>query len=581
MNGNFILDQFSHMTAVDTGQRDVFRAIGDLRSPFDGIETWPWIDAQLRASSVKLLESAGHDSWQENGGEDDGYNLTFRPDSVGAERVLSDIERNKGGLLWEDARGQCWAVRLRRRGPDRRIGIALPCGVHPGCDEVGDGCERNSRIVTPVAGIRLHRRAEQLLWLIHSQVMMQRSSLVVIPDLLLRTVVWGEGDWPKDWRRDLMQTLRSLTMIRSEILNLDRKGWQPRLGATSVLISDVEDGFLTRSTASHIPERCLICGTGRRHSHFLIGISHSFLGVLEKFGTDDGRSRRYNFDLTSKKKKVNGSEGEKTDRPPEPLSLLASVFGSAKWAGMSQDESRVLTAIFGEVTRRRGSKRPDTAAVQIGNRVPGKSAKSPVDCPFLSANDRYVAFNGNGFRPGCGYRIRGTTGTGWLSKCDFDTTPDSVLQSTREFLKCLKTLSTTHGLVVVGYLSNTNDWLDLGKLIDKSRSTNSWPFLSRVILRVYGPEDYLDRFKEFIRRAGRFSDEDSRGSESLEARIRASGMTHEALACELDVSRSFVTKLINGDKPWPVNLRERAEEVILTRASNAVMEDVGGHISSL
>ena len=168
-----------------------------------------------------------------------------------------------------------------------------------------------------------------------------------------------------------------------------------------------------------------------------------------------------------------------------------------------------------------------------------------------------------------------------LSKCDFDTTPDSVLQSTREFLKCLKTLSTTHGLVVVGYLSNTNDWLDLGKLIDKSRSTNSWPFLSRVTLRVYGPEDYLDRFKEFIRRAGRFSDEDSRGSESLEARIRASGMTHEALACELDVSRSFVTKLINGDKPWPVNLRERAEEVILTRASNAVMEDVGGHISSL
>ena len=440
MNGNLILDQFSQMSSVDAGQRDVFRAIGDLRCPFDGIETWPWIDELFRDSSEKLLQSAGPRAWQEDGGEDHSYGLTFRPDSVGAERVLSNIERSKGGLLWEDEGGQCWAVRLRRRGRNRRIGIALPCGVRPGCDEVGDDCQRDSLIVTPAAGIRLYRRAEQLLWLIHSQVMMQRSSLVVIPDRLLRTVVWGEGDWPKDWRRELMQTLRSLTMIRSEILNLGRKGWQPRLGATSVLISGVEDCLLTRSTDSHNSERCVMCGTGRRHSHFLIGISHSFLGVLESFATgDDGRSRRYDFNFTSKKTKATGSEDDENRRRPEPLSLLASVFGSAKWTGMSQDEFRVLTAVFGEVTRRRGGIRPDRADVRKGRRVPGKSAKSLVDCPFLSANDRYVAFNGNGNRSGCGYLIPGTNRNGWLSKCGFDTIPEAALQSTRKLLKCLKT----------------------------------------------------------------------------------------------------------------------------------------------
>jgi hypothetical protein len=62
-------------------------------------------------------------------------------------------------------------------------------------------------------------------------VLAQRSSVVLIPDVFVGEAVWGQrGRWPQDWRRDLMQTFRSLSLLHSEVLRLDGPGWRPKLG---------------------------------------------------------------------------------------------------------------------------------------------------------------------------------------------------------------------------------------------------------------------------------------------------------------------------------------------------------------
>ena len=63
----------------------------------------------------------------------------------------------------------------------------------------------------------LYRRAEQVLWLIHTLVLEQCRSEIIVPDVLLGQITWGadRSHWPQDWRQDVLQVLHSLQACTS------------------------------------------------------------------------------------------------------------------------------------------------------------------------------------------------------------------------------------------------------------------------------------------------------------------------------------------------------------------------------
>ncbi len=85
------------------------------------------------------------------------------------------------------------------------------------------------------------------------------------------------------------------------------------------------------------------------------------------------------------------------------------------------------------------------------------SGRGELVCPLLDASGRYVGFNGNKKRRGCGYLLQ--SAGGWLSKANRN--PFEV----KSFLQDLSLLSTELGLTIVGLLRDSGEvrWLNLGK----------------------------------------------------------------------------------------------------------------------
>ena len=112
--------------------------------------------------------------------------------------------------------------------------------------------------------------------------------------------------------------------------------------------------------------------------------------------------------------------------------------------------------------------------------MPGPGSKTRVTCPFLRPDGRYVAFGGNGLRPGKGYRIVGAVGTGWLAKCGY-TLPreaEGLPRVARAFLNDLARVAGLLNLVVAGLDPKDPAWFDLGSM----RAMIGWisPFSSSV-----------------------------------------------------------------------------------------------------
>src|SRR5262249_53073655 len=121
-------------------------------------------------------------------------------------------------------------------------------------------------------------------------------------------------------------------------------------------------------------------------------------------------------------------------------------------------------------------------------------------CPLLRPNHRYVVFGGNGQRPGRGYRIAGHKGKGWLKRCGY-TVPASeeeLIKVVQEFLAELEGLSGPLDLVTAGLNPNTNCWLDLPQMQELARTVHGWRQLDAVHLRIYAPENYLDKWSELF-----------------------------------------------------------------------------------
>ena len=247
------------LVMVDRAERYVRRPGPGRRSPFRGIGAWPMLEDVIKACSQEFLERHGKPAWETAGGiyGDDGKPTCRQTSSMAVEAVRR-VADGAGGMLWQDQDGTLWAVRLaRRNGPSYNgqpeplfgfsiswQGSALLLDPHVR-DQYEQAAKKavsasvQTRLKTARQGLgavgqrlRLYERAEQLLWAVHLAVTSQRSSTVLLPDVLLGQVIWG-GDragWPKDWRGEILAGLKALTSLRSEILRLSPSEWRPRVG---------------------------------------------------------------------------------------------------------------------------------------------------------------------------------------------------------------------------------------------------------------------------------------------------------------------------------------------------------------
>lgn len=599
----------SDLVMIDKTQAQLFQTLG-TRSLFHGLSGWPSLEEALAQRSREVLRKSGEESWASAGGVygPDGT-PTCLPMSLLAADVVRGIAADPGGLLWTDSEGVARAVRLvpiRGRDPGAFFGFALSW---PGAAQLaglrspsGNPKRRQAhseevrrRLGFDAQRLRLAGRAEQLLWTIHWAVVTQRRSVVLLPDMLLGQVIWGgeRQDWPQEWRHDLLQTFRSLMDLRLDVLRLSAAGWHPEIGAHSVAVADVEKLWVTRPEENYCRPACPMWGSPMRHSHFAVQAGYGFLGAMEKFATEETPEYRvYNF-----KEVPNSDAGEELREARNAgqlvsLSTPTALFGPAKWSGLSAAHHRIIQSLFAEVTRplppgRSG--RPDHAGVIRKGIVPGLTPRSRVVCPLLDPKDRYITFGGNGDRLGMGYLIVGNNGRGWLDKCGYNVPQQAgeLPRIVRSFLADLGVVCESLALMPVGLGPTAGDWLELDSLIALAGSHKGVEQLLAVHLRVYGPEDYLDRCRGHFERQGSFTSIPGRPDEEPEpagvslatdirVRICLSGIKQVELAKILGVSQPRVSQMLNGSRPWPDSVRQRVEAVVVQRLAFA---DDGGEVA--
>lgn len=424
-------------------------------------------------------------------------------------------------------------------------------------------------------------------WAIHQAVIIQRSSTVILPDVLLGQVTWG-GDrktWPKNWRSRLIAHFKT-----------------GEVAITS-----------THNTCSAV---CPLWDADVRHTHWTICISLWFLGVMERFGqvVEEGQ-RIYDWTNPPTSRYANGpdwDEGwddylidqpdneyetmidtDKTMQRPMREKIKADrkagwlvavyfpvlLFGYSPRSGLTDAQRGLLIALTREITRTAKSRREDKARVVSGGRA---TADERDPCPDLQNDRRYIAFNGNGSYKrkrlrGQGYRLIGKTRGGWLARAGYALPTDCKQQwkQVQRFLKDLAVLAESFGLIVAGWHGKKQQWRSLAELIELTKTKAGRRWLERCLLRVYTEDDYLSRWRQhFAERLG-FSvipgdgDAGVAGDRATEDRfsitsaveldqwMRQNQLTDAAMAQALGVSRSWIAKQRTGSRPWSAGFQKR------------------------
>jgi hypothetical protein len=200
-----------------------------------------------------------------------------------------------------------------------------------------------------------------------------------------------------------------------------------------------------------------------------------------------------------------------------------------------------------------------------------------------------VSFNGNGsYRRrhlrGRGYRLLGKTGQGWLSRAGFEVPEEEKGrgQAVRRFLTELGKLPLAFGLVAGGWHAQRREWRSLEDLIRLTGTPAGRTWLNECKLRVYAPEDYLLRWRNyFAERLGltHIPGDAAEGesaprphAEVQVTRIESAadltcwmsrvGLTDQRLADLLGLSRSYVSGQRSGRQPWSKQFQAKVAAVV-------------------
>jgi len=558
--------QFDHQ------QAQLFHMIGREKSLFGQISQFPDLAEKLRHYSQTVIDQHGTQKWRSFGGAYDDHNGTptfeFNTPIVG--NIVAELAKEHGGLLYDDAEGNRWAVRLipidgRRESEHAGFAIRFLETSAALTSEQFDGVHQQ-RLNALSPSLHFSPRSEQVLWFLSLMMRLGRSYVLTIPDAMFKQLIWGGHDAPPNWRHEVFRLLASLSELRMQRLQLGSSGWVPRVTMYSVAVASVERLELSRGRRSCLYETCLLHNSSVPHGHFVVQVGRGLLGILDHFVRRNGGTVSFDFrelegDLEKQFSNVKGQ-----DRLIQ-FHLPTKLFGPAKWSGLTPSHRRIIHALTREITRprrKRRSDRPDGAEIITCGRVPGRTVKIQVGCPLLCLGQRYVGFCGNGRRRGLGYGIIGRRGTGWLFKFGYRIPDDDreLARVMRQMFDDLAYIADIAGLVVAGFHPRENRWIGLPQMREMLRTQRSRQQLAEIWLRVFAPENYHERLRGFLEQAGQMTipagvevpDAPSPSSEMpvhvvLTRRLRAAHVSQQALAGQIGCSQQFISRLLTGKQP--------------------------------
>jgi len=435
--------------------------------------------------------------------------------------------------------------------------------------------------------------------LICREIIRQRRSTIIIPDVVAGQTIWGERTRPKRWRHRLKSIL-----ARKQ----DQAGYELK-----------EENKCESNCPLH--DRPEI-----RHSHFVLLLKPNarFLGALAAYGYVASETGEWTYDFSGRFQDAYSDE-HREDRKTAvkdvkkhvgPVYLPLLMFGRSPKSGLTPDQFNIVMAVTREITRQsewvrlpgekqpddeagkptgkkrfrrvRRVTRPDAAAVfTAGRQVLGID----MGCPALHEGKRYIAANGNGrgkkrYLRGKGYAFLRSheiddvrnRWTGWLVKAGFVSTNDdrnigwgAKWRLVRRFLMVLKGLQEPFSITAMGHHARSRTWYSLDRMIEMTRNDQGRRRLDKCMLRVYLAETYLSVWRQyFADRLGlewipdgtsdgppRRDDGVVRSSLDLDAWMARKKMTNKALAKLLGLSEQYIRQVRRGYKPWSRSFEAR------------------------
>ena len=301
----------------------------------------------------------------------------------------------------------------------------------------------------------------------------QLNALPMIPDLLLRQLIWGA--------------------------NFDRN-WKARLPKRKKLLGTLKPVVNNRTCSA---DNCMLHGTGVSHLHYVrylkdFPVLKSFRPKNDVNHTEGNRFALYADDFKDLREKMqrNGSLFN--------VYWPAFVLGGSPKVGWTWSQQLLVAGMVRELTRTKASPGEGIKGeiIRHGMVAASNMTLRRVLCPILNPHHEYVVFAGNGRRKGRGYRIMGRTDKGWLSRTGrilpkSDPSGDSNKarrDCMRPFLTDLDSLCQELSLIPVGLLNGI--WKDIGQLMDCLRTGRGQDWLEACTLRIFAPADWRQRWRQ-------------------------------------------------------------------------------------
>jgi hypothetical protein len=473
-----------------------------------------------------------------------------------AAQVWTDAE----GIAWTGTRVGATGVGLTWMGPnwvfDRQAQQERAEEYHTRRRAMRQADEARHRreLARAVGQLQLGGHAERLLWAVHAAVLAGGTALLSLSTLWLARAVWGaqRSNWPRHWHGDLFKLLKGFSFLHVAPWPDEQR---PEFGPATVFLTHVGD---LRGTEEDVCEDGCPDQHGPPHHHFQVEVGPAFLGVLEQFAQVDDASGVRTYDFPRGGPKAKGASLWAVGKTGRLVSVFlpAKVGAPAKCSTLTHGQHRLLQALVRETTRATRRRRRQVAEAEVfaGNQVVAFHGKKLRTCPLLNSTGRYVGFNGNGKLTGHGYLL--ASPGGWLAKAGYPLTEVGV------FLDDLAALAGPLGLIAVGAGPDSRQ-IGLDHMRGLAATPSGCRALGRLHLRVYTGADFLERW------AGYFNGDVpgaahgpglpvGAATAALLTELKKKGLSRRALAAGLKRDPSFLNKVLNGERPWPKGLLEKA-----------------------
>lgn len=451
-------------------------------------------------------------------------------------------------------------------------------------------------------------------WLVLYGMFEQRISPVVIPDALVATGFVGASPQPR-WRnrfiyldgrkRPSIEAMRREIRTQRKQMNglaklLEIAHARDPLELHESLVEPIErmvariQHLEEQCPPVDCPTHCPLHGSGGKHEHYPVRLDETFLGSMTALAIKTGE-RAFEFDYDKRK------EGESTtvlsalvrSNQAQWAYFPVQIFGQA--AGLPPRQIRLIQGLMRERTRTKSNNRQNAAKprlVTIRNaRVKAVLQNGEVTCPFLSRDEKYIAFGGNfKNRRGRGYQLVGTFDDsllrqgGWLRRLGYPVTSqmaqmeqERVWRWIRTMLADLAELSPSLGLVV-GAINKVGQWRSLDELRVMVSEARNRHWLKNCSLRIFAPADHLVRWRRwFAERLGfsfiaggdwslpdgvALAEINRPTAETIRVRMKANRIKNKQLAEFLGWLPSRVSRQLSGQTALSDELIAAAQQLI-------------------